>query len=99
MARPFKTYRARRQAEARYITRALESSGAQILEAADGRTAPLEYAILTPRGERLHLLCYAFEANKYAQKNRPKDEHRFQIKYGSDFDRYHDIFIAEGPGR
>ena len=38
-------------------------------------------------------MCYAFTANKYGQQGRPADEHRFQIKYGSEFDRYHTIYF------
>src|SRR5690606_13006935 len=30
---------------------------------------------------------------KYGQRGRPPDEHRFQVKYGSDFHREHEIFI------
>lgn len=75
------------------ITEALEASGARVIAEPDPRVAPFEYRIETPRGERLDLLCYAFTANKYKQGGRPSDEHRFQVKYGSDFRRYHEIFV------
>jgi hypothetical protein len=39
------------------------------------------------------LVCYAFTANKYRQGKRPADEHRFQVKYGSEFKRYHELYI------
>jgi len=52
-----------------------------------------------PSGERLNLICYAFLANKYRQRNRPVDEHRFQIKYGSDFESLHRLYIADEPGK
>ncbi|MBK7578933.1 MAG: hypothetical protein IPI67_01895 [Myxococcales bacterium] len=77
------------------ITRALEESGAQILAAPDATVAPFEYRIRSPRGEVLDLVCYAFTANKYKQAGRPVDEHRFQVKYGSEFKRYHDLFVDE----
>jgi hypothetical protein len=37
----------------------------------------------TPVGERHGVLAYAFFANAKVTNNRPDDEHRFQIKYGS----------------
>jgi hypothetical protein len=83
----------RRQGIVAEIEHALEASGAEVLVRADPATAPFEFVIRTPSGERLELVCYAFTANKYGQLGRPADEHRFQIKYGSDFKRYHRIFI------
>jgi hypothetical protein len=75
------------------ISRALEASGCRILKAADPTSAPFEYEIETPAAERLVLVCYAFTANKYQQKGRPTDEHRLQVKYGSDFTRLYDVSI------
>jgi len=72
---------------------AIERSGAEVLSESRATEAPFEFEIRTPDGERLALVCYAFLANKYRQRGRPADEHRFQIKYGSDFDSYHEIFI------
>lgn len=83
----------RREAVVERIEDALKSSGAEVLESADPRTAPFRFVIRTQTGERLELVCYAFTANKYGQRGRPADEHRFQIKYGSEFDRYHTISI------
>jgi hypothetical protein len=89
-----KRYRVVRRSEVvAKIASALRDCGAIILETADPKIAPFEFAIRTPTNERLELICYAFTANKYRQSGRPPDEHRFQIKYGSDFDRYHDIFF------
>jgi hypothetical protein len=75
------------------IWKAVEASGAKVLSAPRPDVAPFELAIETPEGERIQLVCYAFLANKYRQKGRPEDEHRFQVKYGSDFSRYHELFI------
>lgn len=75
------------------ITAALEKCGATILSAPDPRVAPFEYTIRTPQGEHVDLVCYAFTANKYKQDGRPSDEHRFQLKYGSEFSRYHHLYI------
>lgn len=55
--------------------------------------APFEISIQLPSGQSCTLLCYAFLANKYGQRGRPDDEHRFQIKYGGDLSGYHDIYI------
>lgn len=49
--------------------------------------------IETIAGEQIELVCYAFLANRYKQGGRPSDEHRFQIKYGSNFKEYHRLFI------
>jgi len=86
----------RRDAVVARIEEALKASGAEVLKSADPKVAPFEFVVKTPKGERLDLVCYAFTANKYGQLGRPADEHRFQIKYGSDFDRYHTIHIGLG---
>lgn len=75
------------------ITDALERSGARILCQPRPTEAPFCFVIETADGERIELVCYAFLANKYRQSGRPADEHRFQIKYGSDFHSYHEIFL------
>jgi hypothetical protein len=75
------------------ISAALEKCGARILSAPDPSVAPYEYLIELPNGERRDLVCYAFTANRYKGRKRPDGEHRFQIKYGSEFHRYHDLFI------
>lgn len=83
------------------IAAALEACNVQILERPDPAQAPFVFHIKTPEGEELELICYAFTANRYRQKNRPKGVHRFQIKYGSEFarDDYHDIFIDKDSSR
>jgi len=75
------------------IRDALECSGARLISSPSPSEAPFEFAIETREGERLRLICYAFLANKYRQGGRPADEHRFQIKYGSDFQSYHDLYL------
>jgi hypothetical protein len=75
------------------IAQALEVSGAAILSRPDPSSAPFEFKIRTPQNETVDLVVYAFLANKYDQEGRPDDENRFQIKYGSDFNSYHDIYI------
>jgi len=38
------------------------------------------------------IVAYAFLANSKPTKNRPPDEHRFQLKYGSKDDRLHELW-------
>ena len=75
------------------IIAAVEASGGSVLDAPNPSIAPFELRIKTSSNEILDLICYAFTANKYKQAGRPKDEHRFQIKYGSEFKRPHQVFV------
>ncbi len=86
-------YRCQRKREVSAIRSALEACGVRILDGADPSLAPFVFRVLTPGGETLELICYVFSANKYRQGGRPIDEHRFQVKYGSDFQRYHEIYL------
>ena len=45
--------------------------------------APFRFTFETPAGERMGIIVYAFLANQKTTQNRPSDEHRFQVKYGS----------------
>ena len=75
------------------VSNAIADSGGTILSFPNPSTAPFDFTIRTTEGKVWKLVCYIFLANKYRQAGRPDDEHRFQIKYGSDFQRYHSIFI------
>lgn len=75
------------------IVAAIEASGGKVVRAPSPSVAPFEFEVRLPDGKHLKLVCYAFTANKYDQKGRPLDEHRLQVKYGSDFTRLHDIYI------
>lgn len=79
------------------IHQAIESAGGHILLPADPRSAPFEIRVRTPADETVDLVCYAFTANKYRQSGRPTDEHRFQLKYGSDTKGYHQLYIPKRP--
>jgi hypothetical protein len=81
------------------IVAAVEASGGSILHVASPSTAPFEVRARTRYGEILDLVCYAFTANKYRQEGRPDDEHRFQVKYGSDFKRPHSIYLDPNNSR
>jgi len=58
--------------------------GCRVRHATPPDTAPSYIVFETRSGERHGLLAYAFFANAKLTRNRPEDEHRFQIKYGGD---------------
>lgn len=92
-----RTYRTSRKGPlVAMIANALEASGMNIVKKPPAGSAPFVFEVVTPVGEALRLICYAFTANKYRQSGRPDDEHRFQIKYGSDFAEYHQLYIGDG---
>lgn len=66
-----------------FILRDLRQSDCRILFCSPPDTAPFRVTFETPAGERLGIVAYAFFANNRPTRNRPKDEHRFQVKYGS----------------
>lgn len=67
----------------RFIIEALEVRGCRVLRASNPKQAPFYIVFETPTGDRCGVLAYAFFANSKMTLNRPEDEHRFQIKYGS----------------
>jgi len=88
----------RRKEEVTFFADALERAGCTIRVYPDATVAPFVFSIDLPTGEPLDLVCYIFRANKYGQRNRPDDEHRLQVKYGSEFDRFHDIYLPQSRG-
>lgn len=90
----------RREPIVRFLEEALAASGIPVISKPNPKVAPFVFDIeLPPQGEPLRLICYAFLANKYRQSRRPLDEHRFQIKYGSDFHEYHELEISPDRSR
>ncbi|SNS03274.1 hypothetical protein SAMN04488503_2455 [Humidesulfovibrio mexicanus] len=94
----------------RFILAGLEDAGCRVLYHSDPGEAPFLVSFETPSGERQSILCYAFLANSKLTKNRPDDEHRFQVKLGSDpkaiLDLYQDplevtttLFVGIDPER
>lgn len=67
-----------------FLVEGLKNAGCTILHASEPTHAPFLITYQKPTGERQGVLAYAFFANSKETKNRPKDEHRFQVKYGSD---------------
>lgn len=66
-----------------FMCRSLEASGCKIIRSSPPTQAPFRITFETPSGLRQGIVAYAFRANSRVTRNRPPDEHRFQIKYGS----------------
>ncbi|MFB2605847.1 hypothetical protein ACE04B_28405, partial [Rhizobium phaseoli] len=64
-----------------FVRVALEAHDCRIIYASEPDRAPYYIVFDTPAGDRQGLLVYAFFANSKLTKNRPDDEHRFQVKY------------------
>ena len=75
-----------------FIRSALEEAGCRILHEPDPSIAPYRFTFETPAGERLGIVVYAFFANSQLTKNRPTDEHRFQVKYSGDTKSLHRLW-------
>jgi hypothetical protein len=76
----------------RFILEALEGAGCRILHTSRPDRAPFRITFETSMGERMGIVAYAFLANTKLIRNRPIDEHRFQIKYGSKDGELHEIW-------
>jgi hypothetical protein len=75
-----------------FIVEALHCSGCRILFLSPPDEAPFRVTFETPDGERLGIVAYAFLANRRVTTNRPADENRFQLKYGSKDGRLHGLW-------
>lgn len=75
----------------RFMQEALDARGCTIVHIGPANRAPFHIVLDLPGGERLSVLAYAFLANSKPTKNRPDDEHRFQIKYGGDLSGVMDV--------
>lgn len=92
----YRTYRVRasdRGPLLDFMLEALRDSGCTIIKHSPRNEAPFRIAFVAPSGERLGILVYAFYANSKLTKNRPDDEWRFQVKYGSDARKDHVLWI------
>jgi len=91
----YRTYRVSRAAKAplvEFMLEALGRCGCRVLHYSDPDEAPFRITFETRMGERIGVVAYAFLANSRPTKNRPPDEHRFQIKYGPDDKGLHEIW-------
>lgn len=83
----WKTYsvsRSEKEPLLQFILQALRMRNCEVIFTSGPNRAPFYIVFETPAGERHGLLAYAFYANTIPTRNRPSDEHRFQIKYGSE---------------
>jgi hypothetical protein len=91
----YRTYNVSRKARKPLLDFMLESlreEGCRILYNSPPSEAPFRITFETPQGERLGIVAYAFFANSKPTRNRPLDEHRFQLKYGSEDRRLHELW-------
>jgi hypothetical protein len=93
-----------------FICASLEQSGCRLLHIPPADRAPFRFTFETPDGERIGIIAYAFLANSRTTKNRPDNEHRFQLKYGTKdgiehelwqdpFSLYTTLLLGIDPGR
>lgn len=90
--RTYRVLRKHREPLVDFMLQALRGEGCQILYSSPPSEAPFRITFETPQGERLGVVAYAFLANFKETKNRPLDEHRFQLKYGSKDGKLHDLW-------
>src|SRR5215208_3232886 len=75
-----------------FMLQSLRGEGCRILYSSPPSEAPFRITFETPQGERLGIVAYAFFANSRLTENRPPDEHRFQLKYGSKVGGLHELW-------
>lgn len=75
-----------------FLVEGLEEAGCRILYRPAPDQAPFRITFETPVGERMGVVAYAFLANSRPTRNRPADEHRFQLKYGKDEKVEHELW-------
>ena len=106
----FSVSRRHREPLVAWMVEALELAGCRVLHVSTPDRAPFRLTFETRMGERMGVVAYAFFANSEETKNRPLDEHRFQIKYGKKDGRVHEIwqdpfelyttlFVGINPGK
>jgi hypothetical protein len=76
----------------RFMIDGLKDAGCEIIHVSATNVAPFRITFVQPSGERMGIIAYAFFANSRTTTNRPADEHRFQVKYGSKDGRSHDLW-------
>jgi len=75
-----------------FILSSLESCGCRILRYSGAGEAPFRIGFEAPDGERIGIIAYAFFAHSRVTRNRPADEHRFQVKYGPNTGELHELW-------
>jgi hypothetical protein len=76
-----------------FLLDAVEESGGRILYASDPGRAPIYIGAQLDTDERIGMLIYPFRVTRNAIKNRPSDEVRGQLRYGSEesWERAHPV--------
>ncbi|WP_322411716.1 hypothetical protein [Microbacterium invictum] len=76
-----------------FLLDAVEESGGRILYASDASRAPIFIGAQLDTDERIGMLIYPFRVTRNAIKNRPVDEVRGQLRYGSEdsWEREHPV--------
>jgi hypothetical protein len=74
--------RLQRSKEHRAIESAVDRSGGRVVTSTGPSRGPLFLGIEDEDGRPFSLCVYAFTATRVRTRNRPLDEHRFQIRYG-----------------
>src|SRR5262245_6283764 len=90
--REYRVNRRDREPLVQFMIEALQASGCTIIYRSDPDTAPFRITFETDLGERMGIIVYAFLANMRETRNRPADEHRFQVKYGSKDGKLHELW-------
>lgn len=67
-----------------FLINALNASGGRVLYASDPHRAPVYLGVQLDSDERIGMLIYPFRMTRNAIKNRPADEVRGQLRYGSE---------------
>ncbi len=75
-----------------FMVAALEASGCRVIYRPPPDKAPYQITFEDPEGQRQGIIAYAFTANTRVTRNRPGDEHRFQLKYGSKDGNLHELW-------
>src|SRR5262245_51875099 len=91
----YETFRVQRRARSAllsFMKSALIKSGCTIIQSSPESEAPFRITFVPPWGGRMGIVAYAFLATKKVTTNRPQDEHRFQLKYGSKDGKLHEIW-------
>lgn len=92
----FKTYRVsggHRRMLVDFVADGLGAAGCRLIHKPSAGSAPFRLVIETPWGERLGVVMYLFRSTMVVTRNRPSDEARFQVKYGSESTELHPLFI------
>ncbi len=67
-----------------FLIASVEASGGRVLYASDPQRAPVYLGVQLDSDERIGMLVYPFRITRNAIRNRPADEVRGQLRYGSE---------------